>query len=98
MRVADIAGGVIAGIGVVVLVIAVVEVLTGFLAWRGSGFARVLGILYGLVFGGLTLLAAAGSSGRAEVAGSGAGMVSLVVGLAYLYTAVIFIIRWRSPA
>lgn len=60
--------------------------------------ARILGILYGLGFGGLTLLTALSPSAQGTVTGSGAMLVPLAIGLAYLYTALVFIVRWRNPA
>ena len=38
-------------LGVVILVIGIVEVLAGIFSWRGSGWARVVGIIYGLLLG-----------------------------------------------
>src|SRR5688572_6983820 len=36
---AELAVGVFAGVGIVILVLAIIEVLVGIFAWRGSGFA-----------------------------------------------------------
>ena len=94
----DILGGAIAGFGIVILLIAIVEVLVGIFAWRGSGFARMLGILYGLGFGGITLLAALGSSQSAEVSAAGGGVATLAIAIAYLYVALVFIVRYRARA
>jgi len=96
-QLANFVGGAIIAIGVVILVVAVLEVLVGLFAWRGSGFARLLGVLYGLFFGVLSLLMATGAS-RSDSDAAGGGVVLLAFGLAYLYTAVVFIFRWRSPA
>lgn len=92
---ADALGAGLAIIGVIVLVIALAEVLVGIFSWRGSGFARVLGIIYGLLFG-LTLLA--GSLGAPTDGSNGGGVVGLVLAGSYLYTAFIFIVAYRSRA
>jgi hypothetical protein len=94
----DVAGGVVIGVGIVILVIAVVEVLTGIFAWRGSGVARVLGVLYGLFFGvGSLLIAISGERSDAAANAAGAVVVLLVFAIAYLYTVAVFIFRWRTP-
>ena len=98
VRFADIAGGLIFAFGIVILVVAILELLTGIFAWRGSGVARILGILYGLGFGSITLMTALSPSARDAVSGSGATIVPLAIGVAYLYTALVFIARWRNPA
>lgn len=95
----DVAGGVVIGFGVVILVFAVVEVLTGIFAWRGSGVARVLGVLYGLFFGvGSLLVAVSGERSDVTTNAAGAVAVLLVFAICYLYTVAVFIFRWRAPA
>jgi hypothetical protein len=93
----DLAGGVLAIFGIVILAVALVEIATGLFAWRGTGFARVVGILYGLVFGLGALLPVIGSSPTTANTDTGGGVaVLLVFAVGYLYTALVFIVRYRS--
>jgi len=99
----NVVGGVIAGFGVVMLVLAVVEVLGGIGALFGKGWGRVIGILYSLVFGAFLLLALTSGTRAATDAGadSGAGsglIVILVMFLLYLYALVVLLVRWRGHA
>lgn len=93
----DVAGGFIVIVGVVILVIAIVEMLVGVFSFRGSGFARVLGILYGLFFG---LFMLAGSLGSRDLGDgtAGGGTFGLVLAASYLYTAIVFVVAYRSKA
>ena len=90
--------GIIVGVGIVVLFIAIVEVLAGVFAWRGSGAARFIGMVYGLVFGLGTLL----SLGQATTSGvqdaASGSLFLLVFAVGYLYVLAVFIFRWRSRA
>ena len=96
-RLGDLAGGVLAIFGIVILAVALVEIATGLFAWRGTGFARVVGILYGLVFGLGALLPVIGSSPTTANTDTGGGVaVLLVFAVGYLYTALVFIVRYRS--
>jgi hypothetical protein len=86
---------------IVILVLAVLEVLVGIFAWRGSGFARFAGTLYALIFGiPLLLIALAGPSSRSVdgvTTNTTAGFAFvLVFAIGYLFTAFAFIFRWRS--
>ena len=95
-------GNAVAGIlfvfGIAILVIAIVEVLVGIFAWRGSGLARVLGILYGLLFGLGSLFVMSGAR-QAEAGASGSPAIVLIVfGVGYLYVLVAFLFRWRQSA
>lgn len=90
----DVVGGVLVGFGVVILAISLVEIATGVFAWRGNGPARVVGIAYGLLFGlGCLFSAVAGT--RSDEARGGAVFL-LVLAIGYLYTAAVFIVRWRQ--
>ncbi|MGH2406863.1 MAG: hypothetical protein ACRDF7_02130 [Candidatus Limnocylindrales bacterium] len=90
--------GIIVGVGIVVLFIAIVEVLAGVFAWRGSGVARFIGMVYGLVFG-LGTLASLAQAGNTSVgdAASGSAFI-LVFAIGYLYVLAVFIFRWRKAA
>jgi len=90
--------GVLLAVGIVILVIALGEILTAIFAWRGNGLARVVGIVYGLLFG-LGSLSIAARSTSADVAGSAAGALFMAVfAVGYLYTVVVFMFRWRRRA
>jgi hypothetical protein len=94
----DLAAGLFVGIGIVILFIALVEILAGIFAWRGSGLGRFIGIVYGLVFGGGTLLPVLQGS-QTDVAGAqGGALFLLVFAVGYLYTLVVFLFRWRRAA
>ena len=94
----DLLGAGIAIAAVIILVIAILEMLVGVFAWRGSGFARVMGILYGLFFGGFTLLGSVGGTRSADVATANGQILTIVIGALYLFIAIVFIVRYRSRA
>ena len=87
-------GGFVAGVGIFILVLAIIEILAGLGAMFGKGFGRILGILYSLLFGSFLLIglasgerAAASASTDANV---GAGFIFfLVMFLMYLYAALV---------
>ncbi len=92
----DIASGALIATGTGVAIFAIVEILVGIFAWRGHGFARVLGILYGLVFGVGALSVGLGARSNAT-SGTAAGVGILVaIAVAYLYVALVFLVRYRS--
>jgi hypothetical protein len=84
-------------IGIVVVVIGIVEVLTGIFAWRGSGWARVGGIIYGLLFGLLFLASVfAPRATTADVNTGNTVATTAVAAIAYLFVAVVFLLRYRT--
>jgi hypothetical protein len=91
----DFAAGLFGAIGIGILVIALIEILAGLFAWRGSGLARFAGIVYGLVFGAGSLLVATSSRGTDAAAAQGGALFIGVFAIGYLYTLVVFIFRWR---
>jgi hypothetical protein len=100
----NVVGGFIAGLGIFILVLAIIEVLAGFGAMLGKGFGRVIGIIYSLLFGSILLIIIATGTRAAADAGadtSGAGaafLFFLVMFVMYLYAAVVLLLRWRGPA
>lgn len=89
-------------VGLVILAIALVEMTTGILASRGSSLARSAGILLALVFGigsmlGLGWWLVVWGSFSTEVSIQYA-VVLVVLGIAHLYTLVVFTFRWRRAA
>jgi hypothetical protein len=99
----NIVGGVFIGIGIVILVLAIVEVLGGFGALLGKTWGRILGILYSLVFGAFLLIGLTGATrAAADVGtdnGAGGGLIFiLVMFVLYLYSLIVLLLRWRGPA
>jgi len=91
-------GGFLAVIGVVVGIIGLLHLLIGIFAWRGAEPARIGGIIIGLLFGILGVLGALGGTNSASGnGGSGIGL-SLAISLAYLYTGIVFLLRYRERA
>jgi len=90
--------GLAAGIGIAILVVAIIEVVIGVFAWRGSGFSRFIGTIYALVFGiGSLLIALGGGQNSTDsTANTTSGVVILLVfAIGYLFTALAFIFRWK---
>ncbi len=93
-----------AGVGIVMLFFALFEVLAGLGIIFGKTWGRILGILYSLLFGSLLLIII--SSALSALNNSGADtsdgfpIVVFVVGMfvAYLYSLVILVLRWRGAA
>ena len=97
----NVVGGFLIGVGVVILVLAVVEVLGGFGAMLGKTWGRIIGILYSLFFG-VFLLLGVGSAARASdvsATDTRGGLIPLLVMfLLYLYALVVLLLRWRGRA
>jgi hypothetical protein len=95
----DLFGRLAAGLGIVILAIAIVEIIVGIFAWRGSGFARFIGIIYGIIFGllGLAGIAGSGTTQPGTTPGTTTSSIvpAVIVAVAYLYVAVVFIFRFR---
>ncbi|MGH2511554.1 MAG: hypothetical protein ACRDGQ_02580 [Candidatus Limnocylindrales bacterium] len=98
----NIIGGVFVGIGIVILVLAIVEVLGGFGALLGKTWGRILGVLYSMVFGAFLLLAltsGARSVDTSDTSGATGGLIFVIVMFAlYLYSLVVLLLRWRGHA
>ena len=98
----NVVGGVIAGFGVVMLILAIFEVLGGIGALFGKTWGRIIGILYSLVFGALLMLGLTGATRANDLTtdnGAGGGIIFLLVMfLMYLYSLVVLLLRWRGHA
>jgi hypothetical protein len=97
------AGGFIAVIGIVVLVLALIELAGGLATLFGKDWGRVISIVYSLLFGVATLLIglSALASGRNEaISGSATtgALFFLAHAIAYIFVAVVLIVRWRGRA
>jgi len=95
----NIVGGVLVGFGIVILVLAIVEVLGGFGALFGKSWGRLIGVLYSLFFGGFLLLSLTGAARSSDLTNAdtrNGGILLLVMFLLYLYTFIVLIIRWRG--
>ena len=93
--------GIVIGIGATILVLAVIELIGGVAVIFGKGFGRAIGIIYSLIFGLALLPALSGATRASDVTnGSTAGgtIFLLVMFLAYLYSFIILLARWRSGA
>ncbi|MEP6681213.1 MAG: hypothetical protein ABJB65_07005 [Chloroflexota bacterium] len=82
-------------VGLLVALLALVEIAAAVGAWMGQAWGRVPGILYAVVFGVGSLVILLTSLGR-EPAAAG---TALIVGwfVAYAYVAVALIAKWRGP-
>jgi hypothetical protein len=98
----NIISGVLVGFGVVILVVAIVEIFGGIGALFGRGFGRAIGIFYSLLFGAFLLVGLTGATRASDVTsdGSTGGGVAivLVMFLLYLYTLIVLLVRWRGKA
>jgi hypothetical protein len=81
----DAVGGALAILGVILVVIGVLQLLSGLFAWRGSSGGRVGGIIFGVLFGLFGLLGLIGSGRSSDTTGS--IVISLILAVGYLYTA-----------
>jgi hypothetical protein len=86
-------------LGIVILVIGIVEVLTGIFSWRGSGWARVVGIIYGLLFGLLFLAGLLGPRVETPDVDTSNSLATGAIGaIGYLFVAVVFLFRYRKSS
>jgi hypothetical protein len=96
----DSVGGAIAVVGIFFLVIAVLELLVGIGSWMGKEWGRIAGIIYSLLFGSVLLLSglSALGAGRDTANATGGALIVLAFAAGYIYTLVVFAIRWRGRA
>ncbi|HEY8871115.1 MAG TPA: hypothetical protein VIM30_17230 [Candidatus Limnocylindrales bacterium] len=98
---ADLAGGALVTIGIIVLVFSIVELLTGIGAMFGKSWARALGLLYALVFGAFSLVVILQgnriAAGTGETAGSAGAVLFFGAHLVlYTYVLIVFLFGWRG--
>lgn len=96
----DLVGGTIAGIGIVLVAVALIEIIAGVGALAGRDWGRVIGILYCVVFGlAMLLILAASLRSGADVNGTnGSGAVVgfiLAHVIVYAFALFAFVARWR---
>jgi hypothetical protein len=96
----DAVGGALAAVGVFFLVVAVLELLVGVGSWMGKDWGRIGGIVYSLVFGGVLLLSGLSALGASSdtANATGGALIVLAFAAAYIYTLIVFAIRWRGRA
>lgn len=98
----DAVGNFIAGFGIVILVLAIIELIAGIGILMSKDWARVAGIVYALIFGfGSIFIALAGvGASNTDTSTGAAGAGTLIFGLVFLigYVYAIFALglRWRA--
>ena len=91
------AGGVVAFFGAVVVAYSIAYLLAGIGVLRNSNWARVLGIIVGIISGLVWLSGLAGANNTQNAAGSvGAGLFSIMALGIHLYIVVVLLFFWRS--
>lgn len=83
-------GGIIAGVGIFILILGILQIVAGAGALGGRGWARWLGIVLSVIFAVILLLGALGTMMSSN--GFTSGLVSLIVGVLYALTAYAFIV------
>ena len=88
-------GDFVAGVGIVIVVFAVIQIMGGIGSWRGNGWGRVIGLVYGVIgtLLGIGTLAGSGSSVRQGSVGSGLFILAV-----YGFITLALAFRWKSPA
>jgi hypothetical protein len=87
-------GGLVFFFGVIVAGLGVIQILAGIGARRGSGAARITGIVVGVLFAyfGLVGLVGAGDGNS----GDSSPLVALAILLLYGFVALVLAFRWKS--
>jgi hypothetical protein len=99
-QVGDAFGGVVAVFAIIILFIGLVEMLAGMGAIRGSGWGRIIGLIYGVLGSLFGLLALSGARSGATatndtaVTGTAAG-TGVVILVLYLFITIILAFRFR---
>lgn len=94
----DAFGGVIAGLGIVILVIAIIELLGGIGILLSKSWGRIIGIAYSLIFGAGSLLIALGGGRASDTTNAGPGVLifGVVCFVLYAYSLIVLMARWRG--
>ncbi len=82
--------------GLVMAIIAVLEIVIGVFSWRGGGAARLFGVIYALLFGGVSLLIGVSARGETVPGSSSGAIFFLIFAVGYLYTAAVFVFAFRK--
>ena len=91
------AGGVVAFFGALVVAYSIAYLLAGIGVLRNSNWARVLGIIVGIISGLIWLSGLAGANNTQNAAGSaGAGLFSILALGIHVYIVVVLLFFWRS--
>jgi hypothetical protein len=95
-------GDFVAGFGIVILVIAVVEILGAIGVLLSKEWGRIIGIVYSLIFGLGSILIVGGGASANNVSNTNGGGVTLIIGLVFLigyaYSLIVLAARWRGRA
>jgi hypothetical protein len=92
-----VAGGVVAFVGALVVAYSIAYLLAGIGVLRNSNWARVLGIIVGIISGVVWLSGLAGANNTQNAAGSaGAGLFSILALGIHVYIVVVLLFFWRS--
>ena len=81
--------GFVAGFGIFILILGILQIVAGAGALGGRGWARWLGIVLSIIFAIILLLGALGT--MASNNGITSGLVTLIIGVLYALTAYAFI-------
>jgi hypothetical protein len=96
--------GVFAFVGIIIIAYSLAYLSAGIGVIRNSTWARVLGIVIGIIsgllwLGGITGAGNAGTTGSAAAATAGGGLISLVLFAVHAYIVVVLLFFWRrKPA
>ncbi len=96
-----VAGGVVAFLGALIVVFSIAYLLAGIGVVRNSNWARVLGIVVGIISGLFWLSGLLNANGPQNAAGSGGAGLFLILALGihvYIVVALLFFWRSRAPA
>ena len=93
-------GGIVAFVGILVLVYSIVYLIGGIGILRSKNWGRVIGIVVGILSGliWLSSFASAGRVAAASGAASGGGGFALVLLVIHVYIAVVLLFFWRTRA
>jgi hypothetical protein len=93
---AALVGGVFAFLGIVVIAYSLAYLLAGIGVIRNSTWARVLGIVVGIISGLIWLSGVSGTGGSDVPGAAGAGVFSIVLLAIHVYIVVALLFFWRT--